>query len=127
MSTAAQRPERLPESWINRLFEQMQGYYGARWLRLWIVGQVGPDGQDLGLVNAKAVWAEKLAPWHNKPETIKNALNHLPPEPPSLPQFLDLLRGFAESKQPALPYIMTKEEKAQAKERLKEILDKVKL
>ena len=59
---------------------------------MWKTGQVLPDGNDAGVINAMQHWAERLGGFADQPETIKNALQHLPVEPPSLPQFVELLR-----------------------------------
>lgn len=72
----------------------MQGHYGTRFLNMWKTGQVLPDGNDAGVVNAMQHWAEKLGWYVNHPETIKRVLDNLPVEPPSLPQFHDLLRQY---------------------------------
>ena len=70
----------------------MQGHYGSRFLNMWKTGQVLPDGSDAGVVNAMDHWSKKLAGYADSPETIKRTLENLPPEPPSLPQFCELMR-----------------------------------
>jgi hypothetical protein len=70
----------------------MQGHYGTRFLNMWKTGQTLSDGSDAGVVNAMNHWAEKLGGYKNSPETIKRALENLPVEPPSLPQFCEILR-----------------------------------
>lgn len=84
--------QRLPDNWVQRIFATMQGHYGTRFLNMWKTGQVLPDGNDAGVVNAMNHWAEKLGGYVNHPDTIKRALENLPVEPPSLPQFQELLR-----------------------------------
>jgi hypothetical protein len=82
----------LPESWVTKIFATMQGHYGTRWLNMWRIGQTLPDGQDAGVFNAMSHWAEKLGGYVDHPKTIKRVLENLPPDPPSLPQFAEMLR-----------------------------------
>lgn len=70
----------------------MQGHYGTRFLNMWKTGQILSDGSDAGVVNAMNHWAEKLGGYKDNPEVLKIALERLPLEPPSLPQFLEILR-----------------------------------
>ncbi len=85
-------PRRLPDSWVQRIFATMQGHYGTRFLNMWKTGQVLPDGNDAGVVNAMHHWAEKLGGYADRGDVIKKVLDNLPVEPPSLPQFQELLR-----------------------------------
>lgn len=84
--------KRLPDAWVQRIFAAMQGNYGTRFLNMWKTGQILPDGNDAGIVNAMNNWAEKLGGFIDRPDVIKQVLGNLPPEPPSLPQFAELLR-----------------------------------
>jgi hypothetical protein len=86
------KPSPLPINWVQKIFVTLQGHYGTRFLNMWKTGQVLPDGNDAGVINAMQHWAERLGGFADQPETIKNALQHLPVEPPSLPQFVELLR-----------------------------------
>jgi len=70
----------------------MQGHYGTRFLNMWKTGQVLPDGNDAGVVNAMNHWSEKLGGYVDRPDVIKKVLESLPIEPPSLPQFMELMR-----------------------------------
>lgn len=83
---------RLPDAWVQRIFATMQGHYGTRFLNMWKTGQVLPDGNDAGMVNAMNHWAEKLGGYGERGDVIKKVLDNLPVEPPSLPQFLELMR-----------------------------------
>lgn len=88
---------------------------------MWKTGQVLPDGIDAGIVNAMTYWSEKLGGFIENPECIKHALTILPPEPPTLPQFLELCR-HAPRKQPlALEHHLTPEDIERNKARLREI------
>ena len=114
--------EKLPDAWIKKIFQVMHANYGSKWLRMWMAGQV-VDGEDVGIVNAMQIWAEKLA--NQRPDTIKRALDSLPLEPPTLPQFVELCRSHW------IPPIMleakiTPEEIARNKAKIKAILDGMK-
>ena len=120
--------QRLPDNWVQRIFATMQGHYGTRFLNMWKTGQVLPDGNDAGVVNAMNHWAEKLGGYVNHPDTIKRALENLPIEPPSLPQFQELLRqSWVE---PPVAGLITKqytaEELARNKQKAAEAMAKIK-
>jgi hypothetical protein len=83
---------RLPDSWIVKIFDTMQSHYGSRWTNLWKMGKTLPNGLDYGMANAMEAWAIKLAPYHEKPEALRKVLNNLPTDPPNLPQFMELLK-----------------------------------
>lgn len=120
-SLTSPQAKRLPESWVHKIFGTMQGHYGTRFLNTWKTGQILPDGMDAGVVNAMIHWAEKLGGFTENPECIKHALAMLPPEPPTLPQFVELCRN-APRKQPiALEHHLTPEERARNMERLRKI------
>ncbi len=117
--------QRLPEGWIQRVFATMQGHYGTRFLNMWKTGQVLPDGADAGVVNAMHHWSDKMA--GTSAETIKRALEQLPEEPPTLPQFLSLLRRcYVEPSVLRLENDLTAEQIAKNKKRIAELIAKVK-
>ena len=120
------KPNKLPEAWVQRIFATMQGHYGTRFLNMWKTGQVLSDGNDAGMVNAMHHWGERLAWYVNSPETIKEVLERLPVEPPSLPQFAEMLRTAY--KPPAVPKLerkWTQVELDANKQRVKEMLEKL--
>lgn len=101
----------LPAEWIERIFALMLASYGTKFTDLW-------RGTDLAAV--KAMWAEKLAGFADKPKAIKDALNALDerPFPPTLPEFLNLCREAAKRYGPtqqALPYRPTEADKQRLK------------
>src|SRR5690349_13610741 len=44
-------PQSLPERYVAKIFQEMQGNYGSRFLNQWKTGQVLADGTDAGIVN----------------------------------------------------------------------------
>ena len=119
---------KLPDGWIQKIFATMQGHYGTRFLNMWKTGQVLPDGTDAGIANAMNEWSRKLAGYAEQPETIRMALQHLPHDPPSLPQFYELLRqSYKPIPVNALEHSMSPAEIAQNKVRSKQVLSELKL
>ena len=116
---------RLPDGWIQKVFATMQGNYGTRFMNQWKTGQTLPDGSDAGVVNAMNHWSEKMG--GTSAATIKRALEQLPEEPPSLPQFLALLRrSYVEPPVLRLGNDLTAEQMAANKRRIAELISKVK-
>jgi hypothetical protein len=104
----------------------MQGHYGTRFLNMWKTGQVLPDGNDAGIVNAMNHWAEKLGWYVDHPQTIKTVLDNLPTEPPTLPQFCDMLRrAWRPPEQKMIERKFSHEEIEQNKKRVHEMLDQL--
>lgn len=101
----------------------MQGHYGTRFLNMWLTGHRLPNGDDAGLANAMNHWAEKLGGYADHPETLKRALSNLPPEPPTLPQFMELCRhSWAPPIVQQLENKPTEEQLAKNRERIREII-----
>jgi hypothetical protein len=93
---------------------------------MWKTGQTLPDGRDAGIVNAMEHWAEKLGGYKDHPETIKRALEHLPVEPPSLPQFQEHLRhSYVEPQVLRIEKQWTAEELEQNKKRAEECMRQI--
>lgn len=82
----------LPLGWVRKLFAELQGNYGTRFLDMWRSGVTDTNNDDVGLLNAMDMWAEKLAGFRGRPEAIRRVLDTLPQNPPTLPQFVDLCR-----------------------------------
>ena len=113
----------LLEVMVRRIFRELQGNYGSRFLNQWKTGQV-VDGHDTGMINAMRTWGKKLAGFSGHERAISRVLEHLPPEPPTLPAFLQLCRDAAGRQNddvPRLPHRMTPEEKAKADEAAKRL------
>lgn len=113
----------LPDSWVAKIFQAMQGNYGTRFLNQWKTGQTLEDGTDAGVKNAMAFWADKLGGFAEQPERIRRVLDSLPPEPPSLPQFVELCRLARPDDKPALPHKPTAEERDHSREMSKRLGD----
>ena len=77
---------------MRKLFGELQGNYGTRFLDMWRSGQTDTNGDDVGLQNAMALWAEKLAGFRERPDAIRRVLDTLPKHPPTLPEFVELCR-----------------------------------
>jgi hypothetical protein len=116
---------KLPDGWIQRIFATLQGNYGTRFMNQWKTGQALPDGSDAGVINAMNHWSEKMA--GTSAETIKRALEQLPEEPPTLPQFMALLRrSYVEPPILRIGNELTAEQMAKNKQRIAELIAKVK-
>ena len=77
--------KQLPIEWIDRIFIRLHGRFGNNFLDKFKTGQSDANGNDLGILNAKNVWAEELADM--SVERIKNALLHNYEYAPSCDQF----------------------------------------
>jgi hypothetical protein len=92
MTTQSTARKPLPSHWVKRIFAELQGNYGSRFLDMWRNGQYDEHGHDLGLVAAHVMWAEKLAGFVDHPGCLRRALDSLPTHPPTLPEFISLCR-----------------------------------
>jgi hypothetical protein len=105
------------------IFTELLAHYGARFLAQWETGMINDHGEDMGTINAMQHWKIKLAGF--APDALGAALNNLPPNPPTLPEFVALCQQEARrigSHAPA--FIQTPEEKARADARAKEFFVK---
>lgn len=116
MATAESSTSRqpLPERYVAKIFAEMQGNYGTRFLNQWKTGQVIESGEhagkDAGVVNAMSHWGHKLAGFVDHPECIRYVLDRLPADPPSLPKFIELCRAAPAKEVPALAHKLTPED-----------------
>ena len=78
--------------WVRKLFAELQGNYGTRFLDMWRSGVTDTNNDDVGLLNAMDMWAEKLAGFRERPDAIRRVLDTLPKHPPTLPEFVELCR-----------------------------------
>lgn len=109
----------LPSEWIERIFLRLHGRFGNNFLEKYKLGKLDADGNDLGITNAKQVWAEELA--GISADRIKNALQHNYDYAPSCDQFKAQCKTptQAHSDYKALP------KPAMSEERVNEIHDKL--
>lgn len=130
MNAPSKRPP-LRDSWVERIFDRMQGLYGSLWLDRWRSGEViEHDGQrfDRGLLLAKATWGQELAGFGDSPERITRALEACRHRnlPPTLPEFLDLCRQQHADAPAALPAPKVPQEVAQARaQELRQAADRI--
>ena len=111
----------LPASWVDRLFARLQGVYGREFTGQF--SQFDADGNDVGLMNAKQVWAEELGGFSEHPDALAYALKNLPERCPNAIRFRDLCRHAPAKDVPALEHKLTPEQMAANKKRVKELLD----
>ena len=114
---------RLPDAWVVKIFNTMQAHYGTRWMNMWKLGESLPNGLDVGMANAMDTWAIKLANYEQKPEVLKKVLNNLPVDPPSLPQFMELLKNSYVPTVLALGDDLTEEQKQKNKAKIKALAE----
>lgn len=85
----------LSQLWTKRIFARLLVRYGAAWLRMW-------DGVEMGAVEAD--WAQQLDGFEAHPDSIRYALENLPPDrPPTVDQFRALCRRAPEPRRQSLP------------------------
>lgn len=92
---------RLPDSWVESLFGKLAALYGDQFLRKW---------EHVHKADLVQTWAEGLGPYADDGEhrgmRLKWALAQLRdnnPFPPSLPEFIALVRQAPRPEVPALP------------------------
>lgn len=95
----------LPVSWVDRLFDRMQGFYGSLWVDRWRSGELDANGRDRGLLNAKATWCIELGGFVDQSERIQKAIEACRSckLPPTLPEFMELCRQASPNVVLALP------------------------
>jgi hypothetical protein len=114
----------LRREYIDRLFVRLHGLYGLDFVKKYASGEF-QDGQDLGLCNAKQVWAELLAGFDDHPEAIAYALDHVDHAyVPNAMQFRELCRQAPRkgAELPALERKFTPEELAANRARIQKML-----
>ncbi len=75
----------LPIVWVERIFEHLHGRFGNAFLAKWQIGLTNPAGLDIGVENAKKVWASELSGYSL--DEIKCGLSARYSYPPSLDEF----------------------------------------
>ena len=117
---------RLPDEWIDRIFMRLHGRFGNNFTDKFKLGQI-IDGMDIGIANAKQVWAEELAGISG--DRIKVALEHNYEYAPSCDQFKAQCKSSAESHKDfvAIGKKFTQEQKEENHRKLQEVLSKLNL
>ena len=122
----------LPASWVERIFDRMQGMYGTLWLDRWRTGEmIEMAGRqiDRGLLNAKTTWAAELAGFADKAGCIGKALDSCRSRslPPTLPEFIQVCRETAlraaTVKAEQLSYTPTAEDRERQREAAQKVAD----
>ncbi|MEY2630769.1 MAG: hypothetical protein RLZZ469_1666 [Bacteroidota bacterium] len=78
--------EPLQAKTIDYIFMHMHGRFGNTFLNKFRIGETTDDGKDKGIENAKRVWASRLGGMSK--ERLKNALDHVYENTPSLDDFV---------------------------------------
>lgn len=120
-ATSLARLSELPEPWIEKLFRKFEDFYGAKW-----AAQYGNFPRD----RVKATWAEELAGFADKGDSIAQALSAQKsnPFPPTLPEFLTLCREAAKrigDNKPLLQHKPTEAEREHQREMSKRLGDAI--
>lgn len=79
------KSEPLPIEWVTKIFMRLHGRFGNTFFDKFRIGELNESGQDLGVENAKQVWAQELA--GTSPERISMALMASYDYPPSCDDF----------------------------------------
>jgi len=117
----------LPQEWIERIFLRLHGRFGNNFTDKFKMSKTDGQGNDLGLINAKQVWAEELA--GISADRIKVALNAHYDYAPSCDQFKAQCKSSAESHKDfvAIGKKFTQEQKDENHRKLQEVLSKLNL
>jgi len=114
----------LPSSWVERIFLRLQGVYGREFTNQYsqYVGDV-----DIGMENAKRVWAEELAGYTENPDAIAYALETLPDRAPNAIKFRDACRRAPEKPKVLIENKLTQEQMAANKQRVADMIASLKM
>ena len=114
----------LPSSWVERIFLRLQGVYGREFTSQYsqYVGDV-----DIGMENAKQVWAEELAGFTENPDAIAYALETLPDRAPNAIKFRDACRRAPEKPKVLIENKLTQEQMAANKKRVADMIASLKM
>ena len=76
----------LPLEWVDKIFMRLHGRFGNQFLDKFRIGQLNHNGEDVGIVNAKQVWAEDCR--HLTAERVRKGLEAKYDFPPSCDDFI---------------------------------------
>ena len=100
--------KRLPEKWVERIFQRLAGIYGAQFRSKF--SQI-ENGFDVGIASASVAWAEELGNFSDNPAAISYALQNLPADHcPNALELRDIARRAPRKQVEALPYKPTAED-----------------
>jgi hypothetical protein len=68
---------RLPEEWVNKLFERLTIRYGREFINRW-------DSIGVPIEDVKNDWAMELGCFAKKPEALRFAIENLPAKAPTV-------------------------------------------
>jgi len=112
--------EPLQDKTVDYIFMHFHGRFGNTFFNKYRIGKANDDGDDLGVLNAKKVWAQRLGGMSK--ERLKNALDHTYDGTPSLDDFVLNCRVTAEYQDhKALTKKLTDEEMEIAHENVQKI------
>lgn len=115
----------IPASWVDRIFARLQGVYGREFTGQFSV--IDQNGNDVGLENAKTVWAQELGAFAYNSDAIAFALLNLPERAPNAIKFKELCRLAPRPTVDArMGYSKTDVDDKAAAENLKKIKDMIK-
>lgn len=98
----------LPEAWMQSLWTELGANYPGKWQRQFPTPPCPPGispaqhAQD-HIRGIQAVWARRLGHLQTNWKAIRFALDNLPEDPPSLPEFAALCNRRPDPKPQALP------------------------
>ncbi len=115
----------LPSSWVERIFARLTGVYGREFTGQFSSGMV--DGVDVGLENAKQVWAEELGMFADHPDALRYGLANLPEKVPNCIRFREVCKNAPRPQYFKLEHKPTPEERAASRERIREIMAKLRV
>lgn len=115
----------IPASWVDRIFARLQGVYGREFTGQFSV--IDQNGNDVGLENAKTVWAQELGVFAYNSDAIAFALLNLPERAPNAIKFKELCRlAPRPTVDTRMGYNKTDVDDKAAAENLKKIKDMIK-
>ena len=113
--------EPLPAKFIEYLFMELHGRFGNAFFDKFRTGSLNQNGDDVGVENAKQVWAKRLSGMSK--ERLRNALDSNYEYPPSCDDFMmNCVVLKIEPEYKALPRKFTEEEIEKNKGRMNKIL-----
>lgn len=115
----------IPNSWVDRIFARLQGIYGREFTGQFSV--IDNNGNDIGMENAKTVWAQELSDFAYNPDAIGFALLNLPERVPNAIKFKEICRlAPRPTVEARMGYNKTEVDDQAAAENLKKIKEMIK-